>query len=109
MADLIEQKVIKHFIPYASFSYLGYQWYTLHLRTKNIDENSFKHYLRQEPKIVWLSKCLGKWNYQLSIFAENNTQFNEVVQHLQQQFHDSIIAYETSAILKQYKFTPRVI
>ncbi|MBS3123483.1 Lrp/AsnC family transcriptional regulator [Candidatus Woesearchaeota archaeon] len=109
LADLIEQKVIKHFIPYASFSYLGYQWYTLHLRTKNIDENSFKHYLRQEPKIVWLSKCLGKWNYQLSIFAENNTQFNEVVQHLQQQFHDSIIAYETSAILKQYKFTPRVI
>lgn len=108
LANLVEKKVIKNFIPYASFSYLGYQWYELYLRKKNIDEYSFIHYLRQEPKIVWLSKRLGKWNYHISIFAKNNTEFNNVVQRLQQQFHDSIIAYETSTVLKQYKFTPRV-
>ncbi|MBI4453296.1 Lrp/AsnC family transcriptional regulator [Candidatus Woesearchaeota archaeon] len=108
LANLVEQKVIKHFIPYASFSYLGYQWYELYLRKKNIDESSFIHYLRQEPKIVWLSKRLGRWNYHISIFAKNNTEFNEVVQRLQEQFHDSIIAYETSTVLRQYKFTPRV-
>jgi len=109
LANLVESGIIKHFIPYASFSYLGYQWYELHLRTKNIDEQSFKHYLRQEPKIVWMGKRLGRWNYQVSIFAKNTTEFNNVVQGLQQQFHDSIIAYETSTVLKQYKFTPRVL
>ncbi len=108
LADLVQAGVIMHFIPYASLSYLGYQWYELYLRTKNIDEKSFMHYLRQEPKIVWLGKRLGRWNYQISIFAQNNTEFNKVVQRLQQQFQDSIIAYETSTVLKQYKFTPRV-
>ena len=108
LGNLIAQGVIKHFIPIASFSYLGYQWYSLHLRTKNINEKSFLHYLREDPHIVWLSKRLGRWTYHLSIFAQNTTQFNNVVQKLQQQFGDSIIAYETAAILKQYKFTPRV-
>ncbi len=108
LAHLVEKGVITHFVPYASFSYLGYQWFELYLRTKHLNEHSFRQYLHQEPKIVWLSKRLGKWNYHLSIFARNNTEFNQVVQKLQQQFQDSIIAYDTSTVLKQYKFAPRV-
>jgi DNA-binding Lrp family transcriptional regulator len=105
MSTLVEQGVISHFIPYASFSYLGYQWYMLHLRTKNLNQNRFRHYLKEHPNIVWVSKRLGKWNYHLSVFVKNTTELNKVVQDLRHQFLDSIIAYGSCIVFKQHKFS----
>lgn len=108
IGKMVQLGVIKHFIPYASLSFLGYQWHMLFLRTKNLNQTSFYQYLRQHPNTVWVSKRLGKWNYNVSIFVKNNTEFNQVVQELQQQFHDSIIDYDSAIVFKQYKFQPRV-
>lgn len=108
ISRMIQQGIIKNFIPYASFSFLGYQWYMLFLRTKNLNQATFFQYLHQHPQTVWVSKRLGKWNYQVSIFARNNTQFNQVVQDLQQHFHDSIINYDSATVYKQYKYESRV-
>lgn len=106
--NMITNGVITAFIPYASFSYLGYQWYTLHLRTKNLNQNTFREYLHQHPNVVWLTKRLGKWNYHLSIFVRSNTEFNRVVGEIGRTFKDSIIAYDSSIVHKQYKFSQRV-
>jgi len=105
---LIHSGIIKSFIPYIQFSYLGYQWYTLHLRTKNLPQQRFLVYLQQHPHCAWLSRRLGKWNYHVSIFARNNTEFNAVVQDLCGTFRENIIAYDSSIIFKQYKFAQRV-
>jgi len=108
LASLIEGGIIKHFIPYASFTFLGYQWYRLHLRTKNLNEPSFLEYLKQHPQVVWMSKRLGKWNYDLSIFSLNNTEFNQVVKDLHTHLGDSLIDYEPAMVFKQLKYKPRV-
>ncbi len=71
---MVKAGIIKHFLPSASFSYLGYQWYLLRLRTKNLNPAKFSQYLHQHPNIVWMSQHVGKWNFHLSIFAQNNTE-----------------------------------
>ncbi len=105
---MIEYKIIKNFIPYASFSFLGYHWFTLYLRTKNLSEVSFIAYLRLQPNVVWMSKRIGKWSYHVSVFVKNNTEFNQVVKDLCMQFKDSIIAHDSSIVYKQYKFSQRI-
>jgi len=108
LSTMVTAGVIKHFIPYASFSFLGYHWYFLHLRTKNVKQPSFLEFLRQHPNIIWLSRHMGKWNYHLSIFTRNNTEFNQVVQEVQGHLGDSLIDYSSSTVFKQYKYRPRV-
>ncbi len=106
--QLIKTGAIKCFIPYISLSNLGYQWYTLHLRTKNLSQSTFTQYVQQHPNIVWMTKRLGKWNYHLNMWVKNNTEFNKVVQELGHTFKDSIIAYDSSLVHKQYKFNQKV-
>ena len=106
---LVKSGIIKQFLPYASFSFLGYQWYLLRLRTKNLPQQKFRHYLKQHPNLVWMSQHVGKWNYHLSIFARNNTELNQVVQNIRNNFLDSIIAYESEMVFKQYKFTSLIL
>ncbi len=105
---MIQAGVIKNFIPYASFSFLGYQWYFLHLRTKNLNQARFLEFLHQHPNMVWLSKHVGKWNYHLSIFIQNHTEFNHIVQQMREHLGDSLIDYSSSTVFKQYKYQPRV-
>lgn len=108
ISAMVQSRVIKAFIPYAQFSYLGYQWHTLHLRTKNLSQEQLLQFLRQHPNGVWLSRRLGKWNYHVTIFARNNTEFNAVVQELCRTFREHIIAYDSSIVFKQYKYNQRV-
>ena len=108
ISTLIKKSAINSFIPYASFSFIGYQWYVLELRTKNLDQKSFVQYLRQHKNAVWLSKRVGKWNYYISIFAKNNTEFNQIVQDIQRKFHESIIDYNSLTVFKQYKYSQKV-
>lgn len=101
---LVKAGIIKQFLPSASFSHLGYQWYVLRLRTKNLDQAKFNQYLHQHPNIVWSSTHVGKWNFHLSIFVENNGELNRVVQELRHSFLESIIAYESEIVFKQWEY-----
>ncbi|MEK6950716.1 MAG: Lrp/AsnC family transcriptional regulator [Nanoarchaeota archaeon] len=106
---LVKAGIIKQFLPQAAFSYLGYQWYLLRLRTKNLNQAKFSQYLQQQPNMVWMTKHVGKWNFQLSIFAQNNNELNRVVQELRNSFLDSIIAYESEIVFKQFAYQPRIL
>ena len=106
---LCKDGVIKKFIPYYSLSYIGYQWYIMFIRTKNLDYNKFLAYTKEHPNIVWISKRIGKWNYKLSIFTKNNTELNNIIRDIIENFKESIINYQTGIVFKQYKFNQKVI
>ncbi len=105
---LVRQGVIRNFLPYVQFSYAGYQWYILQLRTKNLNQAAFLEYLRHSRKAVWLTQRIGKWNYHLSIFAKNNTEFVEFVQGIRNNFHQAIINFDSGVVFRQYKYAQRI-
>ncbi|MBU0461685.1 MAG: Lrp/AsnC family transcriptional regulator, partial [Nanoarchaeota archaeon] len=108
MKRLIKEEVIRSFIPLASFSHLGYQWYKVLIRVKNLDKKKFITYLRNHSNVLWYTRVVGKWNYQFSIFAKDNVEFNRILNEIRTAFADNIISYDSLIIFNQFKFVHRL-
>ena len=105
---LIREEVVKCFVPLASLAHLGYQWYKVFFQVKNIDKKKFINYLKYHSNVLWYIKFAGNWNYQFSIFAKDNTEFNKILNEIRTQFADNIISYDSIIVFNQYKFVHRV-
>jgi len=106
--NLIKDGVIKAFIPYISLAHLGYQWYNVCFQVKNINEKKFISYLENNTNVPWCTKMVGKWNYQFSIFARDNTEFNLVLNQIRSEFIDNIVSHNSMIIFNQFKFVHRL-
>ena len=106
--SLVQDGVICAFIPFASFSFIGYQWYSVYLRTRNIDKSAFLSYLREHPNIPWCIRYIGKWNYRINVYAKSNTELDTVLEDMRKQFGKAIISMETTITLNQPKYVQRV-
>ncbi|MFH1439621.1 MAG: Lrp/AsnC family transcriptional regulator [Candidatus Woesearchaeota archaeon] len=100
---LITDGVIKRFFPTINFSHFGVQWYIVFLIMKDTDEKKLITYLIDEPNTLWYIRYIGKWNYTINIFAENNAQFNDVLKKFRETFSENIVNFESIIIFKQHK------
>jgi hypothetical protein len=75
---------------------------------KNLDKKRFVTYLRQHSNILWYIKFSGRWNYQFSIFAKDNTEFNRILNEIRTEFSENIISYDSIIVFNQFKFVHRV-
>ncbi len=108
MGNLVSQGVIKSFTPLVSFSALGHQWFTVFLNLVGVKDSRLYSYAEQHNNIEWCVKCIGQWNYQLSIFARDNKEFHRVLNEVRDEFKEGINYYDSILIFNQYKFEPRV-
>ena len=53
-------------------------------------------------------KLLGKWDYQFSLFAKDNTEFHKVLDEIRTEFADNIISYDTIIVFNQFKYVQMV-
>jgi DNA-binding Lrp family transcriptional regulator len=100
--------VIKHFLPLSSLSALGYQWWKVFFKFRNLDRKRFASYLKFHPNILWCQQFLGKWDYQLSVFAKDNAEFHKVIDDLRGEFTDNIINYDSIIVFNQFKYVQRI-
>lgn len=100
---LITNGVIKRFLPLINFSHFGVQWYVVFLYMKDLDENKLVSYLQNEPNTLWYKRFIGKWNYQINIFAESNTQFHDVLNNFRNSFADNLVNFESIIMFNQHK------
>lgn len=108
MSNLIKEKVILGFVPYASLSHIGLQWWKVFFQVRNLDKTKFISYLRAHSNVLWYMKFVGKWNYQFSIYAKDNADFNRIVNEIRAQFPENIVSYESLIIFNQFKFVQRI-
>jgi DNA-binding Lrp family transcriptional regulator len=104
---LISCGVIKSFIPYASLSNLGYQWYMVFFQVKDLPRSRFVTYLKQHSHVTWYVKFAGSM-YECNIFAKDNTEFNRILNQVRSQFSENIVRHESMIVLNQFKFVHRV-
>jgi Lrp/AsnC family transcriptional regulator, leucine-responsive regulatory protein len=103
---LVEIGVIKHFSPMFSISDLNYQWHQVFLRFSGSNRANFLSYVRNHPNITWYEKYIGKWNFMISVFSEDNFKFNKIIDEIHNNFPENIISYEIVNIFGQLKFSP---
>lgn len=100
---LIQEGVIKRFLPLINFSHFGVQWHVVFFYMKDLDEKKLVSYLEKEPHTLWYKRFIGKWNYQVNIFAENNAQFHDILNKLRNSFSDNIVNFESVIMFSQHK------
>ncbi len=105
---LVSSGVIKKFVPLASISALGYQWWKVFFKFKNVNRNKFFAYIKYHPNILWYMRFLGRWDYQFSVFAKNNSEFHKILDEIRTEFADNIISYDSIIVFNQFKYVQRV-
>lgn len=101
---LVSEGVIKNFLPLLSFGALGYQWHMVLLNLRTMDEKKFYSYLKFHPKLAWCMKCIGPWNYKVTVFARDNKEFHAVLSDIRSEFTDDILSFDTLLVFNQHKF-----
>ncbi|MBS3112223.1 Lrp/AsnC family transcriptional regulator [Candidatus Woesearchaeota archaeon] len=108
ISNLVNCGIIKSFVPYFTMANLGYQWYEIFFRFKDFNERKFIEYIKQHKNIVWYVKFIGKWDYQISVFAKNHSHFHEILNEFRNEFNDSLSEYESVIVFNQFAFKRRI-
>jgi DNA-binding Lrp family transcriptional regulator len=108
IASMARSGVIKRFMPLASLSMLGYQWWMVFLKFNNLDKKRFFTFIEYHPNILWYMRLLGKWDYQISVFAKDNAEFHKVIDELRTEFAENMMSYDPIIIFNQMKYVQRV-
>ncbi|MBW3023042.1 Lrp/AsnC family transcriptional regulator [Candidatus Woesearchaeota archaeon] len=108
ISSFVKKGVIRSFFPMISLTHLGYQWYSVFLKVKNLNDKRFVEFLKANPNVLWYVKLVGKWNYQLSIFAKDNSDFNKILTQIRSAFIDNILSHNFVVVFNQHKFAPRI-
>jgi|GEM_PF-1317927 len=105
---LIKAGIIKNFLPLASLSMIGYQWWKVFFKFKNLDKKKFLTFLQYHSNVPWYMRLLGKWDYQISVFAKDNAEFHQILDEIRSNFSENIINYDSIIVFNQMKHVQRV-
>ncbi len=108
MKEMIKAGVIKHFFPIVSVSKLGYHWWYVLIKCTKLNHASFLTYISQHQNISWYIHLLGKWDYQISVYARDNAECHKVIAELRTTFANHIVYYEVLVVFTQLKYIQRI-
>ena len=108
ISSLVSEGVIECFKPLISFAALGYQWYMVLLNLRGADEKRFRSYLKFHRNIEWCIRCIGQWNYQISVFAKDNKEFHGVLNDLREKFSENLISFDSVLVFNQFRFEQKM-
>ncbi|MBI5392214.1 Lrp/AsnC family transcriptional regulator [Candidatus Woesearchaeota archaeon] len=105
---LIHAGVIASFFPEIACNRFNYQYYELFLYVKNLDEKKFLAFLKQIGYVYWYTKQIGAYNYILTIFAKNTSQFHSILNEIRSNFIDNITSFTSVSVFNQYFYQARI-
>ncbi|NQV90999.1 Lrp/AsnC family transcriptional regulator [Candidatus Woesearchaeota archaeon] len=106
--DMILAGVIKRFFIQYSPTQLGYQWWHILFKMKNLDHERFTEFIKNHPNMSWYMRFLGKWDYQCNVYARTNAEFHAILQQIRKEFADHIMYYDTFIMFNQLKYYQKV-
>lgn len=79
---LTKNGIITHFIAVLDYSKLGYFNHEMWIQLGDVSKEKrerFKDYLVRHPKTWWVASCGGKFDYGVSVIAENVVEFSKII------------------------------
>jgi len=104
--SLINKKIIRAFHTQINFAALGYSWYQLILELRGCSgtyEKELLNKIKQIPHISHIVRCMGPWDFELNIQAENNHEFRRILLKLREKLEGLINSYDTTIVFGKYK------
>ena len=77
--QLIARRMITKFVPVFALSRLNIFSSKIYLRLQGLNKEAEKKlydYLRSDPEIVWIAKCVGRWDLLLGMYTKNIVDFS---------------------------------
>ncbi|MDP2750389.1 MAG: Lrp/AsnC family transcriptional regulator [Nanoarchaeota archaeon] len=100
--------VIKFYHAVLDFNLLGNPMYTYTLFSlfamNEKNEKEFVSYLTNEPKITWVAKTSGKWDFVVGTCTKDFKEFDEIIKKIRIKFANSIKDYDQISTIDEYKW-----
>lgn len=100
--------VIRFYHAVLNFPLLGspmYSYTPLSLFVMNdTEEKSFIHHLVSHPKITWVSKTTGKWDFIIGTCTKDFKEYDEIIRSIRLKFAKFIKDFETVSTIEEYKY-----
>jgi MoaA/NifB/PqqE/SkfB family radical SAM enzyme/DNA-binding Lrp family transcriptional regulator len=98
--------VLRTFQPTCDISLLGYEWYIVLLRFRNLTEEvrmEFIEYIASYPQVTHIICCTGQWDINFEIHTIDNTEFRDIYSQIKNKFAGFIAQEDHVTILKEHK------
>ena len=104
---MIDKGIIQSFRAQFDISLLGFDYFKVFLNVKNFDkqkENTLFTWLKYQPNIVYVTKAIGKSDYEFEMQAKGREEFHQVLNEFREKFKGIISTVESLHYQKEYKF-----
>jgi len=103
---LIKKGILLGFMPFLSFSKLGFHFYLVFIQVRNFaqKEEEFKKYVLSHPYIIETARLLGQHDIMIAINVRSPLQFAEILDEIKSRFADVITSVESMLVLEEQKY-----
>lgn len=105
---LEKNKVIRFYHAFLNPSKLGYPLYAYVtfslLNIEPEEEERFINFLKQHPKIIYVAKFSGKWDFAIGVCAKNYKDLDGITRDIRKNFSKVIKEFEVSPVIQEYKY-----
>jgi DNA-binding Lrp family transcriptional regulator len=106
MKSLVDRKIINEFHAQINFKPLGYGTFLLILDLKRCSDEHEKELLmkiKQIPYLTSVVRCMGGWDFELSIKATNNEEFRKTLMKTREKLGELTTTYHTVIVFSNPK------
>lgn len=87
----LEQNNVVRYTLDPDYKKLGLEFHNMFVKIKLGQKEQFEKFLINYPRIHWIKRCSGKWDYCLSITAQDMNEFVEITKDIRTQNKNIII------------------
>lgn len=87
----LEQNQIVRYTIDPDYKKLGLEFHNMFVKIKLGQKEAFEKFLQTYPRIHWMKRCSGKWDYCLSITAQDMNEFVEITKDIRTRNKNTII------------------
>lgn len=89
--DKLEQNKIVRYTLDPNYNKLGLEFHNMFVKIKLGQKEQFEKFLVNYQRIHWIKRCSGKWDYCLSITAQDMNEFVEITKDIRTQNKNTIL------------------
>lgn len=106
--ELTKVDIIKKFQPIYDVAKLGYEWYEVFIRFKNVTEHKtdeFFEYIKRIPQVVHINLTMGAWEANFEVHVKSKQEFLYLYRSIKSRYANIIREEEFVRIDEEYKFS----
>lgn len=102
--SLEKREIIQGYRPILNWNLLGYEYYKIdiNLLSHKRDKELF-NFCKQHKYIFQIDKTIGGSDFEIEIYAKSKRHFKEIMEDIQNKFHDMFKNYSYFTVEKTYK------